>query len=188
MITDKLTDYTNDLLTFNRHFLSAVRKQKDSEAMKHPKAADLLHDIDIALTHQINELEQFDELIDDNTLSELKNKLASVFGNMAGSIDSLREDPNSKILRDDYTALSMLASGYTMLHTAASMNEHPELASFSKQSLERIAQLITETSRVLPFVVADELGSDSTDTSSIAEASMKETQEAWNPELLFQEN
>ncbi len=187
MSTDKLTDYSNDLLTYNRHFLSAVRKQKTSDKVTNTKVVDLLHDIDIALTNQISELENFDDLIDDDKLENFKKRIASAFGTIAGSIDSLREDPVSKILRDDYTALSMLASGYTMLHTAAKTQDMNELADFSKKSLERVAQLITETSRVIPFAVAEELSDESADVQSIAEASMEETQKAWNPENILQE-
>ncbi len=176
----KLNTYVNDFMTYNRHLLSAVRSQKTSDALTNPKAVSLLQDLDIAITNQINELEKFDDLIDDSTKGDVKDKIASVFGSIAGNIDTLRNDPISKMLRDDYAALSMLASGYTMLHTAALTYEKDELAEFAQKSLERIAQLITETSKVIPFVVADELSGDNQNANEIAEKSLEITQKAWD--------
>ncbi|MEP1305041.1 MAG: hypothetical protein ABJK11_01970 [Balneola sp.] len=176
----KLSTYTNDLLTYNKHFLSAIRSQKTSETVTNPKAVDLLHNIDIAVTNQINELENFDDLVSDSTTDEIKDKIASAFGTIAGNVDSLRKDPISKILRDDYTALSMMASGYTMLYTAALTYERERLANFAKESLSRIAQLITECSQIIPFVVADELSDESKNSNEIAEKALEETQKAWD--------
>ena len=179
---DKLNTYANDLLTYNNHFQSVVRSQKTSDNVTNTKAVDLLHNIDIALTNQINGLKKFDDLIDDSKTEAIKDKLASAFGSIAGNLDSIRKDPVSKILRDDYTALSMLASGYTMLHTASLVNDKEDLAEYAQNSLSRIAQLITEASQIIPFVVAEELSDDSTKALKIAEKSLKETQKAWNVE------
>lgn len=177
---NKLNTYTNDLLTYNKHFLSAVRSQKTSDTVTNTKAVDLLHNIDIAITNQINDLEKFEDLISDSTTDDIKEKVASVFGSIAGNIDSLRKDPVSKIIRDDYTALSMLASGYTMLYTAALTYDRKELANFASESLSRIAQLITESSQVIPFVVADELSGEDQNATDIAEKALEETQKAWD--------
>lgn len=187
MDTDKLSTYTHDLLTLNKHFRSAVRSQKDAESVSNSKALNLLHNIDVALTNQINEFENFEDLYDDSNLEKAKEKLASMFGSVAGIIDKVRDDTVSKMLRDDYTALSMIASGYTMLNTAAISAEHDKLAQFSSESLQTIAQLITETSQVIPFIVAEELNDNSEDALSIAEQSLKQTQKAWKPEELFEE-
>ena len=81
------------------------------------------------------------------------------------------------MLRDDYTALSMIASGYTMLHTAALGVGNKDLANVTQESLTRIAQLITETSKVLPHIVADEMEVD-----NVAEKAEENTQKAWNPD------
>ena len=103
--------------------------------------------------------------------------MASAAGKVAGYIDTARGDAASKMLRDDYTALSMIASGYTMLHTAALGAGNDELAEFTKESLTRIAQLITDTSIVIPHVVAEEL-----EISDIANEAENNTQQAWDPE------
>jgi predicted metal-dependent RNase len=74
----------------------------------------------------------------------------------------------------------MLASGYTMLYTAALTYDRKELANFARESLSRIAQLITESSQVIPFVVADELSGEDQNATDIAEKALEETQKAWD--------
>lgn len=187
MSNEKLSTYTNDLLNFNKHFLSVVRSQKTSDTLNNTKAVDLLHNIDIALTTQINELENFENLIEESRFEFFKEKAATLFGTIAGNIDTLRKDPVSKILRDDYTALSMLSSGYTMLYTAALVNENENLANFAMRSLERVAQLIAETNQTIPFVVTEELANSNTDWNAIAEKALTETQKAWKSENMLEE-
>ena len=187
MSNDRLRDYTTELYNYNKHLLSAVRSQKSSDVIKNTKAVTLLNDIDIALTNQLNTMESFDGLLNESKMDQFKENAARVLGTIAGSIGTIREDAVSKIIRDNYTALSMTASGYTMLNTLAISVKNDELANFAADSLERMAQLITETSKVLPFVVADELVEDREEANRIGEQSMEETQLAWKPEHLFEE-
>ncbi|WP_428236386.1 hypothetical protein [Gracilimonas sp.] len=182
METEKLQDYTTDLYALLKHTQKAVKTQKSSSKVDHTKAVDLLHDIDVALTEQLNEFDGMEDLLNSGTATTIKEKLATVSGSLAGLMDTQREDPVSKMLRDDYTALSMIASGYTMLHTAALGAGEDHLAEFTKSSLTTIAALITETSRVMPHVVANEL-----DVEQIAEAAETNTQECWNPETMMAE-
>lgn len=180
MDTQKLSTYTTDLYALIKHTLKAVRAQKNSEKASGSRAIDLLHGIDIALTEQISELEAMDTYMDDSVSKTIKDSLASISGTIAGTIDGAREDTVSKMLRDDYTSLSMIASGYTMLHTAALGADEDKLADFTKNSLKAIAQLITETSQEIPHVVAEEL-----DISEVAEEAKNNTQEAWMPEEIL---
>lgn len=176
MISTSVKDYTTDLYELIRHTQTVVRSQKNSDNVMNPKAVDLLHDIDMAFTHQINGFEKLG-ILNEGTKKTVKDNLAKATGKIAGLIDSARDDAASKMLRDDYTALSMIASGYTMLHTLALGSNNQELANFTQESLTRIAQLITETSKILPHIVAEEM-----DISNIAEEAEENTQKAWYPE------
>jgi hypothetical protein len=182
MKKEKLQDYTTDLYALIKHTLNVVKTQKTSTKVSNSKAVDLLHDIDVAFTEQINDFDNMKEFINDGTVSTIKEKVASFSGSVAGLLNTQREDPVSKMLRDDYTALGMIASGYTMLHTAALGAGEDELAEFTKSSLTTVAALITETSRVLPHAVASDL-----DIDEIAEAAETNTQECWNPENMMAE-
>lgn len=177
MDNQKLESYTTDLYALVNHTLTVVRNQKSSDKVTHPKAIDLLHDLDLALNNQVREFNELDGSLEESAEKTIKEKLASAAGKVAGYIDTARGDAASKMLRDDYTALSMIASGYTMLHTAALGAGNDELAEFTKESLTRIAQLITDTSIVIPHVVAEEL-----EISDIANEAENNTQQAWDPE------
>ncbi len=177
MNTGKLKGYTTDLYALLKHTSNVVRTQKNSNKLTQTDAVDLLHEVDMALTSQMNALDEMEGVMNNGTTTNIKEKVAAFAGTVAGTIETQREDTVSKMLRDDYTALSMIASGYTMLHTAALAEDHEELAGFTKESLTTIARLITQTSKVLPHAVADEL-----DAGQVAEAAETNTQEAWNPE------
>ncbi|MDZ7717573.1 MAG: hypothetical protein U5K72_01985 [Balneolaceae bacterium] len=171
-----IENYTTDLYELIKHTQTVIRTQKNSDKLMNPKAVDLLHDIDMALTNQINSLEDMG-ILNSGTKKTVKDKLAKATGKIAGLVDSARDDAASKMIRDDYTALSMIASGYTMLHTTALSEDNDNLATFTQESLTRIAQLITDTSTVLPHIVAEEM-----DASDIADKAEENTQKAWKPE------
>lgn len=170
--------YTTDLYELIRHTQTVIRSQKNSQKMMNTKAVDLLHDIDLAFTDQIKGLEEMN-VLNEGMQKTVKDNIAKAAGTVAGFINTARDDAASKMLRDDYTALSMIASGYTMLHTAALGKGKDKLADFAQESLARIAQLITETSKVLPHIVAEEMN-----ISEIADEAEKNTQQAWDPESL----
>lgn len=182
MQKETLKTYTTDLLTLIKHTHKAVKTQQTSSKLSGRKASDLFHDIDLALSGQIEQLENMDEFLNDGTKSTIKKSLATFTGAIAGAIDTQRNDAVSKMLRDDYTALGMIATGYTMLHTAALGADEQHLADFTKESLTHIARLITQTSEVIPHVVADEL-----EIPEIADTAETNTQECWKPENFLQE-
>lgn len=178
MSNTTIETYTTDLYELIKHTQTVIRSQKNSEKMMNARAVDLLHDIDLAFTNQINSFEEM-EVLNECAQKSVKDTVAKAVGKAAGFIDAARGDAASKMLRDDYTALSMIASGYTMLHTAALGNDKTELSDFAQESLTRVAQLITETSKILPNIVADEM-----EITEIAEEAEENTQKAWNPESL----
>ncbi|SMO53232.1 hypothetical protein [Gracilimonas mengyeensis] len=182
MQEETLNNYTTDLFTLIKHTHKAVKTQQTSSKLTNNKASNLLHDIDLALSGQLKKLEGMDDLLNDSTKSSIKETFAAFTGAIAGALDTQRKDAVSKMLRDDYTALSMIATGYTMLHTAALGADHQELADFTKESLTQIAALITQTSEVIPHAVADEL-----EIGGVAEQAEKNTQECWKPENFLEE-
>ena len=92
------------------------------------------------------------------------------------------------MMRDDYTALSMLATGYTMLHTHALTADDNEVADIALKHLGEITPVITEISRVLPLVVARESNDLDTDKSEeIGRKAMENTQKMWKAEQIKKE-
>lgn len=176
---EALKDYTADLLSLEKHLLNAVKKQKGSSQVDDNRASELFHNIDKVLTEHVDHIGNILDRLGGETKSEVKTKIASFTGSVAGLIDSVRDDVTSKMIRDDYTALGMVAISYTMLNTVAQATGDEELVDVTEKHLGHITQLITSTSRVAPFVVAGELLDDSTTAEEIANESLEATQKMW---------
>jgi len=177
-----LNNYSTDLFTLIKHTHKAVKTQQTSSKITDQQVSDLLHDIDLALASQLETFEGIEGLLNDGAKSTIKESFAAFTGVIAGALDTQRSDAVSKMLRDDYTALSMIATGYTMLHTAALGAGHDSLVDFTKESLTAIAGLITRTSQTIPVAVAGEL-----DITNVTDKAVSNTQECWKPENMMAE-
>lgn len=182
-INDKsIQKYSSDLLSLQRHLLSAVKQQQASEKVKEKEAIEILHQMNIRLSEQVEEFEALVSEMGTDFKEEVKSKIANFTGSIAGLIDTARKDTVSKMLRDDYSVLSMLAVGYKMLHTAAMAGHKEDLAEMTENHLSTIAQLITEISKAVPMVVAREMIDDSDIAVEIGKKAVENTQKAWSSE------
>lgn len=85
------------------------------------------------------------------------------------------------MLRDDYTAMSMAAIGYTMLNSSALALSDDRTANLAMRYLKDWAPLITGISRIIPQVVTHELTKDHPNLAmSAGLESLRRTQEAWD--------
>lgn len=184
---DSLKTYTSDQLALETHFLNAVKKQKSSESVKDEIVIDLLHELDKTISKNTSELETYLDSFEDKTLDDIKSKLASFAGSVAGLIDNARSDTVSKIVRDNYTALSMITVGYTMLHTLALANDDESLAEISEKHLKECTNMVTEISKVVPLAVANEVIDDKDKAEEIGQRALHNTQQAWKPDVVNQE-
>lgn len=174
--------YISDLHALERHFMNAVKKQRTSDKVTDDRAVELLGELDKRSSSHVQILESEIEQMGGEIKSALKSKLASFAGSVAGMIDTVRGDALSKMLRDDYAALSMITIGYTMLHTHALSEDNHQLAEISKNHLDNYTVLITEISRVVPLVTAHEINSDSERAEEIGNLALENTQESWSAE------
>lgn len=179
--------YTSDLLALENHFMNAVKKQKSSEKVKDEDVIELLHETDKMISGHVKSLERHMDRLGGEMKSDIKSKIASFTGSVAGLIDGARKDTVSKMMRDDYTALSMIAVGYTMLHTHALAGKDQLLADLTLQNLKNCTSLITEISKVVPLVVAREITEDKNTADEIGQKALKNTQNAWKPDVVNQD-
>jgi len=184
---NSIKTYTSDLLALETHFLNAVKKQKSSESVKDEIVIDLLHELDKTISKNTSELETYLDSFEDKTLNDIKSKLASFAGSVAGLIDNARSDTVSKIVRDNYTALSMITVGYTMLHTLALAYGDESLAEISENHLKECTNMVTEISKVVPLAVANEVIDDKDKAEEIGQKALHNTQQAWKPDVVNQE-
>ena len=112
--------------------------------------------------------------------------MASTVGAIGSMYDKLRSETVSKMLRDDYTTLSLAAISYTMLNTTGHALNDPATAQIAARHLRQITPLITGVSRIIPLVVARELGEDHQVDVAAGSQSVRETQQAWSVEVTGQ--
>lgn len=180
---DRFHNFISDLLSLEKHVLNAIQKQKESEAVQQlEEASELLDLLEDHLSEQVVNLEKAANIYGSPIANELKSKIAGIAGSVAGLVDTARKDPVSKILRDDYTAVSMLAAGHTMLKATALAAEDEDLQHLAGNHLAELARLITEISKVLPLSVVEELVDDNEEAEKIGQKAVKKTQKAWKGE------
>lgn len=177
-----LKSYSSDLLALEKHLLNAVKQQKTSDKITDEEAIEVLHQLDKTLSLHVTNLEKEVDRLGGKLPSDLKSKVASFAGSLAGLIDSARKDPASKMMRDNYAALSMITIGYTMLHTLALAAEDPIMIELTENNLADCTIYITEISKVVPLVVARESVEDSDKAEEVGKEALKNTQAAWKPE------
>lgn len=182
-----LQTYTSDLLALENHFMNAIKKQKTSDQIKDEEVIELLHELDKKASSHVKSLERHVDRLEGELKSDIKTKLASFAGSIAGLIDAARNDTMSKMVRDDYTALSMITIGYTMLHTHALAEEDEILAELTQKNLTDCTSMITEISKVVPLAVAREMIDDADRAEEIGNKALENTQAAWKPDVVNQE-
>jgi ferritin-like metal-binding protein YciE len=183
---ETLQQYVSDMLALERHIHEAVRRQRDdSKVSPHVEAHQLISRIEAALDEHIEHLEEHLESLGGEPTSPVKDAVSAVAGVAAGVYDKMRSDPVSKMLRDDYTALSLAAISYTMLHTTGlAMTDH-QTAEIALEHLGHWTPLIVEISEVVPLVVARELADEGGMVNAqVGQEAVRNTQQAWSPEAI----
>ena len=184
--TELLATYVSDLLALERHLYEAVDRQAaDSSVLDYPQAKALVERLhSTARTHRDN-LDVHLRALGGHSTSAVKEALTSVLGMAAGVLDKVRPYAVSKMLRDDYTALSMAAISYTMLHTAALAFKENATAELSRKHLQDWTPLIVDISEAIPFIVVRELERDSLAVEpNVASEALKNTHGAWTREAM----
>lgn len=113
---ETLQQYVSDILATEQHIRKAVERQgTDKSVEQQAEAQQLLNRIGPTLQQHIAALEQ--QLVTlKGSSSSAKAVMTSALGIVAGLYDKVRTQEVSRMLRDDYTALSLAAISYTMLY------------------------------------------------------------------------
>jgi hypothetical protein len=103
-----------------------------------------------------------------------------VAGVVAGLYDKVRKHPISRLLRDDYTALSLAATAYSMLYTTGLAIRELPIANVALRHLQELTPLVMELSRILPAAVVKELAEDDSNIDqTILGLAQENTLKAW---------
>ena len=182
-----LRDYVSDMLGVENHCLESIERQTgERRFIRFQEAHDLLSKIEMTLRTHTFALEQYLSSINGGAESLVKKAATSAIGAISGLYGMIRpEDPVSRSLRDDYTALNLAAISYTMLYTTARALNELRLAELASQHLNELTPLVVSLSRVIPRVVAEELSDEGKVADpSVWQKAAANTQRAWSSEVV----
>lgn len=171
------------MLAVEAHILAALQKQRTAEAISnYPYIASLLERTENTLQRQVDELEAANASYDNKPTAEAKQTITQLFGAVAGFYNKFREHTLSRMLRDNYTALSLAAISNTMMHAYAVSVQEYGIADMAKRHIDELSNLIADIRKAIPEVVIGEVD-DTTDfpvnKRSIGRATVS-SEQAWS--------
>ncbi|MCD6028113.1 MAG: hypothetical protein K0S78_287 [Thermomicrobiales bacterium] len=174
-----IADYVGDMTALEAHIEEALDKQlkeveDDAVALA---AVQGFHD---TVKRHRDTLRALQEETGSTAGNPIKDAGAALLGKAAGVIDMVRTEGISKSLRDDYSAFSLAAISYSMLHTTANGLGDARVAALAERHLQDHAEAIIRINEIMPEVVARELEKDGHQVRAGAvEATRKIVNRSW---------
>jgi hypothetical protein len=181
--SDAIRRHIADMKGVEQHILNAIERQREEDVVRqNPEANKIIIQIERVLREHLDVLDKHAERFGGTPQSGIKEALSGVLGVVAGMYDKIRDHELSRILRDNYTALSLAAMSYTMLHTFSLAVKEEELGSVALSHLKDLTPILVEISQVLPRVLVPEIASEHEFPvdASVGDLAVTNTQEAWN--------
>lgn len=184
--TQTLLMYVNDVLALERLIKEAVTSQsKDKNVCADFEASALVKKIADCTETRLNDLKQLSDSLGGGA-GAIKETVAAVAGVFAGLYDMVRKHPVSRMLRDDYTALALASTAYSMLYTTAVALRSDQVATVAKRGQCKVAPLVLLVSHLIPAVVVAELANDHPDVNHVAIDDAREvTSCAWSSDAVM---
>jgi hypothetical protein len=153
-----LQQHAGDMLALEQHIMEALEAQAEMEVVRvHPRTRDLLaRAAAVTRTHYAT-LDQYCVTVGAEPASLLQRAAAAISATLSGLYARSHGQPVSRLLRDDYTALSLAAVSYTVLHTVGLALHDQRLAGLSVEHLQDLTPVIGEIGSAIPELVALEL-------------------------------
>lgn len=186
---EALRPYVADMAAVEKHILEALERQhKDDDFKQFPNALGLVDRIAGTLKRHVEGLEtHLESFPGGGVAAAVKETVTGVLGGIAGLYDKVRKDPVSRALRDDYTALSLAAISYTMLHATSLGLRQGTTAEIALNNLKDITPLLVELSQLMPQIVVKELSFEGYDIdATVGTQATRATHEAWSSEHVSQ--
>ena len=122
--------YLTDMHAVESHILEAVERQLEGDEIKaYPEASRVVRTLQTTLKRHTDALQATVEAREGKSIKgALKEALGDTLGFVAGLYDKVRDDKVSRMIRDNYTATSLAAISYHMLHTTALGLKNQEVA------------------------------------------------------------
>jgi hypothetical protein len=154
--------YLGDLIAAVDHVSQAVSKHARDDTLR--TVAHAVDVIDATNTTLVRQLADLQALVKDKGGATgggvVKDVLATVTGAIAGLYGKTRGETLSRILRDDYTALSFLSVCTIALHTTALGLNDTITAELTLRHMREYPSLMMSLSDLLPYAVVADLQKD----------------------------
>ena len=178
---NNLRMYVNDMVALEKHILEALERQREDERVQQDaefkELIDRLHTI---VRAHVLTMENHAAAVGEKFGSSVKDAVSSFTGVVAGLYDKVRKHPVSRLLRDDYTAVSLAATAYSMLYTTGLATRELPIANVALRHLQELTPLIKDLSRIIPIAVVKELAEDDPEIDrSILALAQENTRKAW---------
>lgn len=164
MTTDQHTvqQYLGDLIAVVRHVGEAIdRHARDDRLSRIHNAGPAVREASVVLKRQLAAMEYHAKTIGGTGVTgTIKEAVTSVTGFLTGLYGTMRGEPASRMLRDDYTGLSFVSICTSMLHTTALAVGDARTADLTRQHLDELPPVIMAISGLVPYAVVADLGAD----------------------------
>lgn len=151
----------SDVLARERHIVQPLQRQLEmDDTARFGEAATLISNLKVRSERHILDLEARLEAIVGRAALPVKSAWAQLLDAGAAMVDGACTTKVSKILRDDYTAVTRASASYTTLNVTALGVGDDRSAKLAQQHLDEYAQIVVQISNALPGVVVQELARD----------------------------
>ena len=152
-----LSGYVNDMLAVENELHAAFRRQKkDATVANFPTAQQWISRTEETIDRHLTALKDCLQSLGSDE-SMVKKGVGAVAGAVSGWYDKLRSEKVSRMLRDDYTALSLALVSYEMLYTTALAAGYAPVATLALDHYRDFTPLAVQLSNVMPQVLVEEL-------------------------------
>ncbi|MFA7482625.1 MAG: hypothetical protein WC314_19110 [Vulcanimicrobiota bacterium] len=151
-----LGTHLSDLKAYLTHFESVVAEQLQKAESKTDRAYETTFRLHTLISSELAKTTAACNLYATNLQTVPKELLTKFLGTAAGFYNRMRDYPMTRAVRDNYTALTLLAASYTALKTYSLMVHREDVSLLAYEALEKICPMIIELSDLLPQVVARE--------------------------------
>jgi hypothetical protein len=173
--------YVNDTAAMAKHIEGAFAEQKeDNDVQNHTAVHQLIVKMHSTLAAQRATMEKHAKAEGGGVGAAVKEAVTTVTVALAGLYGKVRKHPVSRIMRDNYTAISLACVSYEMLHTTALALKEQALADTAVRHLKELTPLIMAVTKIIPEVVLEELAKDDASIDfSVAKQALENTLNAW---------
>ncbi len=179
-ICQTITKDLGDLHALETHGHQAISRQVDDlRGKNHPAALRACESFKQTLESHINSLDARLKALGGSPTTPLKEAVTAAAGFVAGLYGAIRNEAASKMLRDDYTFLSLDAISYLMLHTTALGLGDADTARLCEQGYRDCAGMIIAIDRLMPDLVLDELRQDGFQVADVSAECHRLIAQSW---------